>query len=206
MSNVVPVQIKTKKWIPRKYFKKFCRQYHLSYREGTNGQHIYTGKLDKKKYRSLKKICDRHGIHLVIDNDYGKRSADYRKVFFATFPSDEYGRYYCAYCGKRLTADEVTVDHLYPIKKGEQSLKIQKRLKRKGFSGINDPQNLVPACRSCNSKKGSKTGIWLIRGKVGRHIKFWKVKRSVEIIFFTLLLIEIISFLYDNCTFIANLH
>lgn len=133
MNNVVPVQIRTKKWIPRKYFKKIQSQYHLVYKKGSNGIHVYTGNLNIKKYRSLKKICDRHGITLIINNDYGKRSSDYRKIFFDTFPSDEYGKYYCAYCGKRLAKDKVTVDHLYPVKKGGQSLKIQKKLKKRAF-------------------------------------------------------------------------
>lgn len=46
----------------------------------------------------------------------------------------------CAYC--RVTPAE-TIDHVKPLSKG----------------GTNDATNLVPACFSCNSKKGNKN-IW----------------------------------------------
>lgn len=42
----------------------------------------------------------------------------------------------CKYCGARATS----IDHVVPVSKG----------------GTNDPFNLVPACRSCNSSKGDK--------------------------------------------------
>ena len=43
----------------------------------------------------------------------------------------------CVYCGK--PAD--TFDHVIPKRRG----------------GTDDPSNLVPACRSCNASKGSRT-------------------------------------------------
>jgi len=47
----------------------------------------------------------------------------------------------CYYCGERLTAGTRTRDHLIPIVKG----------------GTNDISNIVPACRSCNCRKNSRT-------------------------------------------------
>ena len=35
--------------------------------------------------------------------------------------------------------------------------------------GVNDISNLAPACRRCNRRKGSKGGLWIIRGR------FWRV-------------------------------
>lgn len=49
--------------------------------------------------------------------------------------------YRCAYCGKPLEGDDETIDHAVPISRG----------------GTNDIENLVPCCRSCNSKKHDKT-------------------------------------------------
>ena len=49
----------------------------------------------------------------------------------------EYG-YCCFYCG---SLDKLTIDHKLPISRG----------------GDNDFNNLVPACRSCNSRKHNKT-------------------------------------------------
>lgn len=52
----------------------------------------------------------------------------------------EYG-YKCAYCGKEFDLfDLPTKDHMIPITKG----------------GSNTKENIVPACRSCNAKKGNK--------------------------------------------------
>lgn len=45
--------------------------------------------------------------------------------------------YRCRYCGKQLTLETVTLDHIVPVSKG----------------GGNDLQNLVTACLDCNSKK-----------------------------------------------------
>jgi 5-methylcytosine-specific restriction endonuclease McrA len=51
----------------------------------------------------------------------------------------------CHWCGR--IAD--TVDHRIPIALG----------------GNNDPENLVPACRGCNSSRGARLGHRLRRGR-----------------------------------------
>ncbi len=47
----------------------------------------------------------------------------------------------CHYCGIELTKQNYATDHLIPRSHG----------------GTNDLDNLVPACQSCNSKKGTRT-------------------------------------------------
>ncbi len=49
--------------------------------------------------------------------------------------------YCCVYCGKNFTFTELTMDHLLPLSRG----------------GQHTLSNILPACRSCNSKKGTKT-------------------------------------------------
>lgn len=52
----------------------------------------------------------------------------------------------CAYCHASLPDDRVTWDHVTPVSR----------------EGTNDPGNLVPACGSCNGRKGAKTPAeWL---------------------------------------------
>ena len=46
----------------------------------------------------------------------------------------------CKYCGVALQWESSTVDHVVPISKG----------------GTNDLQNLVLACKPCNTRKGNK--------------------------------------------------
>jgi 5-methylcytosine-specific restriction endonuclease McrA len=46
----------------------------------------------------------------------------------------------CTYCGRRLNASIASVDHIVPIARG----------------GAHAAFNLVPACRSCNSRKGDR--------------------------------------------------
>jgi hypothetical protein len=48
--------------------------------------------------------------------------------------------WYCQICGKILTKDTVTIDHIVPVING----------------GTNAIENLQPLCRSCNGKKGSR--------------------------------------------------
>lgn len=56
----------------------------------------------------------------------------------------------CAYCGAR--PERMTIDHVIPLCQG----------------GNNEPRNLVPACVSCNSRKGGRTpeqaGMRLLEG------------------------------------------
>ena len=50
-------------------------------------------------------------------------------------------KYQCAYCGKKETKKRsLTQDHVLPLSKG----------------GGTTPENIVPACKSCNSAKGDR--------------------------------------------------
>jgi 5-methylcytosine-specific restriction endonuclease McrA len=50
----------------------------------------------------------------------------------------EYG-YYCFWCGKSLTEDAITIEHLYPKSRG----------------GSNSLENLRLACKPCNQSRGN---------------------------------------------------
>jgi DNA-directed RNA polymerase subunit RPC12/RpoP len=53
----------------------------------------------------------------------------------------ERDNYVCQHCGKQLTRFSATLDHLQPVSEG----------------GRNNYDNLVTACRECNSRKSAKT-------------------------------------------------
>lgn len=48
----------------------------------------------------------------------------------------------CQWCGKDLTFNSITIDHVFPISKG----------------GTNTWRNVVASCLKCNNEKGNKTG------------------------------------------------
>lgn len=120
-----------------------------------------------------------------------ERSTNYRRTFLrhnkGIFKS---GNYLCSYCGKLITPQKMTVDHLIPINKVRKR-KIPRILMRlRGIRNINDLNNLVPSCSSCNSRKSDKMGFWIIRGDIGKHSWFWIWKWSTmlaiaSIVFYT---------------------
>ena len=71
---------------------------------------------------------------------YNRRT--YMKDSINTLTSDEWldilkqHGYRCIYCGKHFTKFKLTMEHIIPVSKG----------------GDNVKENIVPACKSCNSK------------------------------------------------------
>lgn len=67
----------------------------------------------------------------------------YRQVDFYNLMSELtyacYGREICHYCGKSINPSKLTVDHKIP----------------RSFGGPTITNNLVPSCKSCNSRKGN---------------------------------------------------
>ena len=116
---------------------------------------------------------------LVIKKEY-TRSSNYRMVFFEENKPAFRNKYYqCAYCGRLLTKDTVTIDHLLPIQKVKRN------------KDRNDPRNLVAACDTCNKKKGSKGGWWIALGLIGRYPVFWMISDSLLFIALIILLARI---------------
>jgi len=72
----------------------------------------------------------------VIDMLDERNSGAYRR--FRSFVGQRDGEH-CKYCG--TTSRELTLDHVFPRSRG----------------GIDDPINLVLACKPCNSSKGART-------------------------------------------------
>ncbi len=52
----------------------------------------------------------------------------------------------CHHCQQKVSSRELTMDHLVPLARGGQSVK----------------NNLVPSCKSCNSKKKLSTPVDLL--------------------------------------------
>lgn len=159
---------------PEKIRKHKWKLWRLGFKKEEPGKYIGTATSEWRINR-IRKYCKENKLKFRINNGYGKRSANYRKVFFDNFPPNaSRNKWYCSYCGKKVKSHKLEVDHLYPIYQASKSLKLQQRMRRQGIPGVNVKENLVPSCSRCNGKKGAKMGLWILRGKIGRNAQFWQ--------------------------------
>jgi len=142
--------------------RRAVKKYHLSekgkaarkrYRQSEKGK-IHKKEQDKRYGQSEKgKI-----IHQMINKNHQhlKRASGIRITVEMWRDICERFGWRCAYCGIHeevlytLYGQRLTMDHVIPLSKGGQHI----------------VENIVPACGSCNSKKGTK----MIKGEKNRRI------------------------------------
>lgn len=139
------------------------------------------------KENEFKKV----GLKILILSPENRRSNNYRKLFFENNKGFIGKYYFCSYCGKVCRSSSITIDHIFPINKTSKSMVYKYFLKKLKINDINDIRNLAPACKSCNSRKASKTGLWLIRGFIGKYSATWFVIWLITIISLVYLIIKI---------------
>ncbi len=168
------------------FWRKELREKGLLYSDVSEPH--WFAEISEDDFVALKKWCFKRGLGVICSKN--ERSKDYRDCFFesgqSTFLKD---KYFCSYCGRLLSKEQVCVDHLISVKKGQVSFIYDSIIERLGFESINDVKNLVPACRRCNSRKGAKGGSWVLRGLVGRFPAFWLVFRSAMFVLVILFLL-----------------
>ena len=125
-----------------KKIKERNKQYFQEHKE--NLEEYLTQWRKKNNYCSLWKRTEKGRANNQRSNS--KRRARLREII-NTLTSEEWldiltqHNFKCAYCGKELiNSFDTTRDHIIPISKG----------------GNNTKENIVPSCRSCNSKKYNK--------------------------------------------------
>ena len=106
-------------------------------------------------------------------NDKYTRSTTYRAEYFKHNKPTVGGMYRCIYCGRYFPRDKITIDHIIPVYAAQHSLMTRIGMKIIGLDTINDVKNLGAACKRCNKRKGKKTGLWVIRGALGKTRWFW---------------------------------
>lgn len=140
------------------------------------GSYFYTETSSIDSWQ-IKTILDKYRYkYRCFDNRY-ERDNKYRKTFF----ENNRGPYHCAYCGKKLKASQLEVDHLIPVAKAKTSLGVRTWLQICGIRNVNDPKNLVASCEKCNKKKSDNMGVWVIKGAIGRHKAFWIIRNLLLI-------------------------
>jgi len=88
------------------------------------------------------------------------KPSEYNTIMVKTLPMNKRNIYErdkgkCVYCGRKMTIEECTIDHVYP----------------KDLGGLNDWMNVRAACTMCNGKKDNKTLTEL----------GWKLKTRVSV-------------------------
>ena len=136
----------------------------------------------KRRINNIKRFCRKNHARFYFDDPKWTRSADYRSTFFKNNPPLPGNTYMCVYCGRRVRKEDITVDHIYPVAKVSSSLRLQKKLERKGIRSVNSAKNLAPACWRCNSRKGTKTGTWVLRAELGRNESLWRVRKLLRLL------------------------
>lgn len=129
------------KWIRtnkgKDYNKIYMHDYSKQYRENPKNRELIKG-YQKKYYQTeagkikiyLKVYKRRARLKQVIHEDY--------KDWLKELLSHKY--FICHWCGKKFSIDKLTLDHVIPISKG----------------GSDTKENLVPACKHCNSTKQAR--------------------------------------------------
>lgn len=141
--------------------------------------------LNKKKFR-----------YRSYDKRYA-RSSNYRKKFLKKVD----GPLFCAYCGKRLKAKKMEVDHIIPVNQAKTNPTARLWLQLLLMNGVNDSRNLVSSCEKCNLKKSDKMGFWVIKGFIGKHRIYWIVRKII----IGLLLIFVGLVIYSHSEYIMKI-
>lgn len=145
----------------------------------TKGNSFYEREMSKDDTKCWENFARKNKLRIdIIPKEY-TRSTDYRETYFKNNRPVVEAKYRCAYCGRKITYRETTIDHIFPINKLSYEPALRKKAEKWGIYGANEEKNLVSACRSCNSKKGTKTGIWIYRGFLGKSETLWKIRNGL---------------------------
>lgn len=161
--------------------KAYDHRGKLKYFDLKYKDHMWTGNVSNHNYKKILKYCNMHGLKFEINNSFGKRGTNYRTTFFKYNTPPIGNFYFCAYCGRLISEKKITIDHIYPVYRVNKSQRLQKKLKRTGATSVNDWQNLVAACMSCNLRKGTQTGLWILKAKLGKHAGFWTFRWMLRV-------------------------
>ena len=114
-------------------------------------------------------IEEKTGTTAFVENGVLKmtRQTSFRRIMIAITYQMK-GRDECQYCHLKFAKEEMTVDHMFPI----------------DFGGPTISNNLLPACKECNNKKGNMTYqqyiAFLEAKKVGIDDMYFKTLKKYQ--------------------------
>jgi 5-methylcytosine-specific restriction endonuclease McrA len=125
-----------------------------------DGKHQYCKSCNAERCREYKKSPKGKAVQALSNVRSKRRQAEKKlehpikdtltstQIAMVQAFSDE-----CFYCRKDLTPSTVTIDHCKPFSAG----------------GTNEFHNLLPACKSCNSRKGNRPILEFLREHVSER-------------------------------------
>lgn len=179
------------------YCRKELKDFNCLFKKtGKYTGYWYIDTEDQFLANRLQAFCLKNNLTFIpVESSYS-RNSHYRNDFFLNNPpliKNGKAYYRCVYCGRLFPKNQITVDHLFPVAKVKSSYNrnlYRKLLKKFEITNINDEKNLVPACLKCNKRKSKKTGIWLLRGIIGKYEIFWKI------LYYAILFLVLVGFLF----------
>lgn len=174
--------------------KRYIRKYHPRKLKNGNSHFFRIYFKSEKDAKGLLRKLDRKEIRYKAYNEEYARNSNYRGMFLRQTE----GPYRCRYCNKRLSEDEIIVDHVVPVKQAIHNKKAQRILRYHGIENVNQLENLVAACENCNEEKGTQLGQWTKKGFLG----FWKY--HIYRIIISIIKIVILSIIIYYCMFILH--
>ena len=158
------------------YYNSILEEKGFTFNERSFNNSFYEKKMQNNETAEWEQWCRWKRLRIDVIPEQYTRSSDYRKTFFDHNKPAVEAKYRCAYCGRKFLYKDTTVDHIFPVNELSYSSRVRKMAAKRGIYGANDEKNLVAACRKCNSKKGTKMGIWILRGFIGKSETFWRVR------------------------------
>lgn len=181
------------------YYRKKLYDMGLRFnKRAAKGESFYEKKCEEYEAHAIEKFAECNGLKCVLIPEQYTRSDNYRKEFFKTQKPVNNALYRCAYCGRKFTFQQIQVDHIFPVNGLSYSKSVRKRAMDFGITEANDMKNLCCACKSCNTKKGTKLGMWVIRGFLGRHEAYWKIRHIAKAIMIWLCIMFVMTALKEN--------
>ncbi len=166
----------------------------LGYRVKSVGKYSVQVSADSDAEDMIREIIKKHRFKLVsVFDESDDRSSNYKKIFYAANPEPP-GGYRCIYCNKKLTAENMEIDHIYPVKMARKSK--GKYRKKYGLTGVNDPKNLAASCSRCNRKKAGNARLWIWRARLGKHRAYWAAIYALRAAKYTLVAALLIATIY----------
>lgn len=141
----------------KEYYSAYKKSYHKKHRERNleyfrnwrKENHEYLLEYDRKRYKQNKKEHLRRSRRYQLENKdkikaYNQKRRNTKRNLPATLTSEQWVtikrtfNYGCAYCGRK---DPLSQEHFIPLNSG----------------GEYTHDNIIPACKSCNSSKQDKS-------------------------------------------------